>query len=169
MTFLSSHNCVFFLIKNVKLQFRKHILALHFQTLQCARLHPVARTHTYPVHPHTNSPGRTEWPRSAKTLQSSSVHSHTGAWTHAHGYTHTNLPHSAVLSTGSLSGPVKWLAQHCTLLPHLFKYSHTTYGITRCFDELGIRQRLPCLTSTSLSSNTTFSGCTAFAERSVSL
>lgn len=45
--------------------------------------------------------------------------------------THSLASHSAVLSAGSqqarsLSGPVKWLAQHCTLLPHLFSVSILT-------------------------------------------
>lgn len=49
-------------------------------------------------------------------------------YTHTHGYMHPrthSCTHSAALSAGSqqacsLSGPVKWLAQHCALLPHLF-------------------------------------------------
>lgn len=106
--------------------------AIHTNAHTC--IHSEAHTQTpYPVHPHTNSPGRTEWPRSAKTLQSSSVHTHThaGAHTCSHTCTHSLASHSAVLSGGSqqarsLSGPVKWLAQHCTLLPHLFSVSILT-------------------------------------------
>lgn len=108
---------------------RRPYIQLRTFTYTQAGVHTRRQTHRhaqtpYPVHPHTNSPGRTEWPRSAKTLQSSSVHSHTRVHAHAH-------THSAALSVGSqqarsLSGPVKWLAQHCALLPHLFTVSLLT-------------------------------------------
>lgn len=49
-----------------------------------AHAHTQNKHVSYPVHPHTKSPGRTEWPRSAKTLQLFSLHAHTQARTHTH-------------------------------------------------------------------------------------
>lgn len=67
-------------------------------------------------------------------------------------YTHTHTHACLSLSSAecrlpaarSLSGPVKWLAQRCTLLPHLFTVSILTqpFCVLYCFDDGEISQRL---------------------------
>ena len=130
------------------------VLPKPFSHSQCT--FSLSHTHTQTrsgTHTHTHTHTRTHMHTHAHAQVHTHTHTHTRTHTCSCTGTHTSvcLSLSSVECRGSqqarsLSGPVKWLAQHGTLLPRWFKYSRTTYTVICIylyisFDERQISQR----------------------------